>query len=192
MATLGEHLAKHQPGTCSLQMSALTNVDIAACVRCLSLSCHSLASFSVCIDAQGNSAYRQVGATRPLSGTAVDHKPTPDTMPIERLRQCVDARFFEAYVRAGEAKTRLPPPPTPGCACLAHFGKTLGWRTGDAAADAAAAELTTRALREQQVTPCIIAQWALFYVNEKRRNVRNPSAAGRARFLINALRLLDT
>jgi hypothetical protein len=74
---------------------------------------------------------------------------------------------------------------------LAHFGKTLGWRTGDAAADAAAAELTTRALREQQVTPCIIAQWALFYVNEKRRNVRNPSAAGRARFLITALRLLD-
>jgi hypothetical protein len=145
----------------------------------------------VSIDTRRDETCRLTNATEKLTGTTFQQTKLPDIAPIDKLRQCVDARFFEAYVRAGEAKTRLPPPPTPGCACLAHFGKTLGWRTGDAAADAAAAELTTCALREQQVTACMVAQWALFYVNEKRRNVRNPSAAGRARFLITALRLLD-
>ena len=50
--------------------------------------------------------------------------------------------------------------------------------------------LTAQWLVEQHISADLAARWALFYLNEKQRNRRNPSAAGRARFLITAVALL--
>jgi len=52
--------------------------------------------------------------------------------------------------------------------------------------------LTAHWLIEQHISSELAAKWALFYINEKQRNRRNPSAAGRARFLITAVLLLQT
>jgi hypothetical protein len=52
--------------------------------------------------------------------------------------------------------------------------------------------LTAQWLIEQHISSELAAKWALFYINEKQRNRRNPSTAGRARFLITAALLLQT
>lgn len=85
----------------------------------------------------------------------------------------------------------MPPPPTPCAECLAEFGRKLNWRTGSAAALEAARSLSAQWLAERQIRADIAAKWALFYINEKQRNHRNPSAAGRVRYLIAAIALLQ-
>ncbi|MFN4294360.1 MAG: DUF4951 domain-containing protein [Thermoflexales bacterium] len=85
----------------------------------------------------------------------------------------------------------MPPPPTPCAECLAEFGHRLNWRTGSAAALEAARSLSAQWLAERHISADLAAKWALFYINEKQRNRRNPSAAARARFMVQAIQLLQ-
>lgn len=82
-------------------------------------------------------------------------------------------------------------PPTPCAECLAEFGLQLNWRTGNAAALEAARSLSAQWLAERHISADLAAKWALVYINEKQRNRRNPSAAARARFMVQAIRLLQ-
>ncbi len=116
------------------------------------------------------------------------------TLPptLTALKSLAGPESCRAYEQARSCNSRMPPPPTPCAECLADFGRRLNWRTGDAAACAAARALSAHWLREQQISIDLAAKWALFYINEKQRNRRNPSAAGRVRFLITAIALLQS
>ncbi|MCS6847078.1 MAG: hypothetical protein RMN52_05110 [Anaerolineae bacterium] len=107
------------------------------------------------------------------------------------IKALAGEEFCLAYERARQCNGRMPPPPTPCAECLAEFGRRLNWRTGSAAALEAARALSAQWLAERHVSADIAAKWALFYINEKQRNRRNPSAAGRARFMITAITLLQ-
>lgn len=107
------------------------------------------------------------------------------------IKALAGEEFCLVYERARQCNGRMPPPPTPCAACLAEFGRKLNWRTGSAAALVAARSLSPQWLAERHISADIAAKWALFYINEKQRNHRNPSAAGRVRFLITAIALLQ-
>ncbi|WP_333889510.1 DUF4951 domain-containing protein [Caldilinea sp.] len=112
------------------------------------------------------------------------------TMKLAELKALAGEEFGRAFEQAQARNDRLPPPPTPGGECLAAFGKKLQWRTGNAAARAAAQRLCPQKLAEHALRADLAAMWALFYINEKFRNRRNPSAAGRAHYLVAAAKLL--
>ncbi|MCL6511303.1 MAG: hypothetical protein K6U78_11490 [Anaerolineae bacterium] len=115
---------------------------------------------------------------------------TARTLSLLELKTLAGYECCLAYERARQCNGRMPPPATPCAECLAAFGRRLNWRTGDAAALQAMRSLTAQWLVEQHISADLAARWALFYLNEKQRNRRNPSAAGRARFLITAVALL--
>jgi hypothetical protein len=113
-------------------------------------------------------------------------------MSLIEIQALAGEEFCLAYERARRCNGRMPPPPTPCAECLAEFGRRLNWRTGSAAALVAARSLSPQWLAERHISADIAAKWALFYINEKQRNRCNPSAAGRARFLVQAIRLLQS
>ncbi|MCS6773016.1 MAG: hypothetical protein RMM31_10330 [Anaerolineae bacterium] len=112
------------------------------------------------------------------------------TLSLSELKALAGEPFCRAYECARQRNGRMPPPPTPCRECLAAFGQKLGWRTGSAAAIKAAESLSLQKLCDCHITAELAARWALFYINERQRNRRNPSAAGRARYLIRAALLL--
>ena len=116
-------------------------------------------------------------------------RPT-STLKLAELKNLAGIDFGSAFDRARQCNNRMPVPPTPCRECLAAFGRTLQWRTGDNAAVCAAQRLSAQWLTQQQIGIDLAAKWALFYINEKFRNRRNPSAAGRARYLVHAAALL--
>jgi len=121
-----------------------------------------------------------------------DRRHTVRTLSLLELKALAGYECCSAYERARKGNGRMPPPPTPCSECLAAFGRRLNWRTGTEAALRAMRALTAQWLIEQHISSELAAKWALFYINEKQRNRRNPSAAGRARFLITAALLLQT
>lgn len=111
-------------------------------------------------------------------------------MKLADLKALAGDEFGRAYELARAHNRRMPVPPTPSGEGLAAFGRKLQWRTGDAAAIAAARKLCAQRLTDHALRAELAAMWALFYINEKFRNRRNPSAAGRAHYLVVATKLL--
>lgn len=114
----------------------------------------------------------------------------PSPITLNMLKALAGEEFGRAYDYARRCNGRMPPPPTPHHECLSAFGRMLNWRTGNAAALAAAQRMSAQWLIERHIRADLAAKWALFYINERQRNRRNPSASGRARFLIIAVALL--